>query len=132
MSTSKEQKIIEEARKYVGATRLYSDIGRSDIGRHIGSVQQRYLSQLLQARNEEQHAEIVANLQKDINRSVDEAVKRISPPIIALNGLVEASDEPVYFNYEGQELMVVPNNDQRTSYQKFSVRLKDEGPETAV
>jgi hypothetical protein len=127
LSTSKEQKIINEARKYVDAARLYNDISR-----HISSVQQRYLSQLLQARDKEQHAEIIAKLREEINWSTDEAVKRISPPIIVLNGLIEATDEPAYFTHHGRQLRVVPKNDTSTPHQRFGVEREVGGSWTLV
>lgn len=109
------------------AARLYNDASV-----HISSLQRCYLPQLLQARDEEQHQEILAKLREGINRTIDEAVRRISSPILALNGLIEASDEPVYFSHNGQELRVVPKSDAATPHEYFGVERKVGGSWTPV
>lgn len=122
MDANKKQRIIEEARKYVNAARYYQSLGD-----YIRSMQQRSYSALAQTANAERSAEIRDKLSEDINRAIAEGQERISPPTHALNGLVKASDEPVYFSHHEQELRVVPKNDPATPHESFRVEREDGG-----
>jgi len=127
MSTDKEQKIAEEARRYVDAARYFDDARN-----YVSSIQRLGMQQLLQATSEEERAEISARHKEHIGRSIGEAQRMISPPIIALNELTEDLDQPVYFEHHGRKLMVIPRDDRSHSAVKFEVRPKGGGPETAL
>lgn len=119
MDANKEQKIINEARRYVDAARYYESLGG-----HIRSIQQRGYYELAQPASAERRAEIRDKQSEAIKRAIAEGQERISPPTHALNGLVEASDEPVYFSHHGQELRVVPRHDAAALHERFSVEQK--------
>lgn len=127
MSSDKEQRIIEEARRYVDVARYFDDARN-----YISSIQRLGMQQLLRAASEEERADISAKHREHINRSVDEAQRMISPPTIALNGLTEDLDQPIHFEHHGRELMVSPRDDKSYSAVKFEVRPKGGGPETAL
>jgi hypothetical protein len=127
LSRDKKQQITEEARKYVDAASYYQSLGG-----YIRSVQQRGYAEGAQTANAGRCAEIRAKQLEDIKRAIAEGQERISPPTIALNGLVGAPDELVYFTHHGQELKVVPKNDASAPHQRFGVERKDGGSWTPV
>ncbi len=124
---SKRQEIIEEARKYIDAVRHFDDASN-----YINSVRRLGVARLLNAASRDEREQISEEQQANIRRSISEAQRRISPPIIALNELTGDLDEPIYFEHEGRELMVVPHDYTSYSYMKCDIRPRDGGPETSL
>lgn len=124
---SKNDDIVAQAREYVNAVRLYDDVSN-----YINSLKTTGVARLLNAQDQDERDRISHEQQQHIVRSTNEAIKRISPPIHALNDLIEPDDGPVYFEHNGREWMVVPRESKQFSYREFDVRPRDGGPETAL
>jgi hypothetical protein len=124
---NKSERVVAKAREYVEARRYFHEVAR-----YQESLKQTVETRKLQAKSEEERNKIEVEHLDDINRSNYEVLERTTPPILALNDLVEADDEPVYFEHEGRELMVIPREGEELSDQAFEVRARDGGPETAM
>jgi hypothetical protein len=124
---SKRDDIVAQAREYVDATRYFHEVSN-----YINSLRTMGVARLLRAQSQDERDQISAEQKEHINRSIGEAQRRISSPILSLNQLVEADDEPVYFKHGGRELMVIPRSEELFSYREFEVRPRGGGPETSL
>jgi hypothetical protein len=120
LGRSREQEIIEEARKYVDAVRNFDDVGQ-----RANTFLRDGVAQLVNAESREEYQRISEEQQARVRHTLSAVLRTLTAPIQALNSLVEPSGEPVYFTHGGQEMRVVPKRVVPASYRRFDVQRKD-------
>lgn len=116
LNGNRKQEIEKEAKNFVDAARHFHEVGR-----HVSSVSRLGVGQLLNAKSDKDRKRISEEQREQINRSVDEAQRRLSQPIMALNNLVHGLHDPLDFTYGGREFQLIRKQDETVPYQNFSV-----------
>ena len=108
------------ARKYIDAVHHFDEVGRD-----IRSVLRLGIQRRFNANNSSELEQIKQEERKRIDRSLTEAQKRISQPILDLNNLVQDLEESIYFSHNGQDYKLIRVRDKNTPHQNFSICSKD-------
>ena len=123
----KEERITEEAGKYIDAARHFDGIGRA-----IRSIQVSSIQQMLSTNDTVQREAIQATTSEAIQRAIAEGQALLSPPVKALSELIEPSDEAVYFRHQNQQARVRPRKEATPPQNRFEVEVEDNGSWVAV